>query len=200
MVGIMNKTKIEWCDYTWNPIVGCKHNCKYCYARALNNRFKWIKDWTDPWFFMERLNQPLLVKTPSTIFVGSMCDVMGDWIPNGWIHKIIDVAKRCERHTFMFLTKNPSRYKGFNFPSNCMLGTTITGRGDLNKLSSAFLAGSRTFLSIEPIMGPFPALKPFELVIVGAMTGPGAIPPKKSWVKSVRHRNIFYKSNIKQFL
>ncbi len=29
----MNKTLIEWCDYTWNPITGCFHPCKntYCY-------------------------------------------------------------------------------------------------------------------------------------------------------------------------
>lgn len=29
----MNKTKIEWCDSTWNPVTGCLHNCNYCYAR-----------------------------------------------------------------------------------------------------------------------------------------------------------------------
>lgn len=29
----MNKTSIEWCDYTWNPITGCFHPCReiYCY-------------------------------------------------------------------------------------------------------------------------------------------------------------------------
>ena len=29
----MNETKIEWCDYSWNPVTGCKHHCKnvYCY-------------------------------------------------------------------------------------------------------------------------------------------------------------------------
>ena len=21
----MNKTKIEWCDSTWNPVTGCRH-------------------------------------------------------------------------------------------------------------------------------------------------------------------------------
>ena len=28
----MKNTKIEWCDSTWNPVTGCKHGCKYCYA------------------------------------------------------------------------------------------------------------------------------------------------------------------------
>ncbi len=29
----MNKTSIEWCDYTWNPVSGCYHACRnqYCY-------------------------------------------------------------------------------------------------------------------------------------------------------------------------
>lgn len=35
----MNKSKIDWCDYTWNPITGCYHDCTYCYARKLANRF-----------------------------------------------------------------------------------------------------------------------------------------------------------------
>ena len=51
----MNKTKIEWCDYTWNPVVGCKTGCDYCYAERMNKRFKWIKDWKEPEFFPERL-------------------------------------------------------------------------------------------------------------------------------------------------
>lgn len=35
----MNRSKIEWCDHTWNPITGCRHNCQYCYARRMAARF-----------------------------------------------------------------------------------------------------------------------------------------------------------------
>ncbi len=35
----MNRSKIEWCDHTWNPITGCRHNCRYCYARRMVTRF-----------------------------------------------------------------------------------------------------------------------------------------------------------------
>lgn len=35
----MNKTDIEWADMTWNPVVGCKHGCEYCYARRIAKRF-----------------------------------------------------------------------------------------------------------------------------------------------------------------
>jgi len=38
----MNKTPIEWCDMSWNPVTGCLHGCEYCYARkrAENAYFK----------------------------------------------------------------------------------------------------------------------------------------------------------------
>ena len=29
---MMNKSLIEWCDFTWNPVTGCQHGCPYCYA------------------------------------------------------------------------------------------------------------------------------------------------------------------------
>ena len=35
----MNRSKIEWCDHTWNPITGCFFVCPYCYARTMANRF-----------------------------------------------------------------------------------------------------------------------------------------------------------------
>lgn len=35
----MDKTKIDWCDMSWNPITGCRHGCEYCYARRIAERF-----------------------------------------------------------------------------------------------------------------------------------------------------------------
>lgn len=35
----MNKTKIEWCDMSWNPVTGCLHKFEYCYARRIAARF-----------------------------------------------------------------------------------------------------------------------------------------------------------------
>jgi protein gp37 len=127
----MNRTKIDWpgLSYSWNPVVGCKHNCDYCYAKKLNDRFKFIPDWENPQFFPERLNDPYKVKKPSTIFVGSMCDLFERWINPDWVYQVIQVCKDNPQHTFMFLTKNHVGYNGFTFPDNCMLGITMT-RGD----------------------------------------------------------------------
>lgn len=35
----MNRSKIDWCDHTFNPITGCRHDCDYCYARRMVARF-----------------------------------------------------------------------------------------------------------------------------------------------------------------
>ena len=67
----MNKTKIDWCTHTLNPVVGCTFNCPYCYARRLNDRFKWIDDWNKPQFFPERLKE-LYTKKPKIIFMNSI--------------------------------------------------------------------------------------------------------------------------------
>ncbi len=36
----MNITKIEWTDYSWNPITGCNKGCAYCYAKKIALRLK----------------------------------------------------------------------------------------------------------------------------------------------------------------
>jgi DNA repair photolyase len=35
----VNRTRIEWTDFTWNPVTGCLHECNHCYARRLTVRF-----------------------------------------------------------------------------------------------------------------------------------------------------------------
>lgn len=36
---MMNKSAIDWCDFTWNPVTGCPKGCHYCYARRQARRF-----------------------------------------------------------------------------------------------------------------------------------------------------------------
>jgi len=208
----MNKTKIEWCDYTWNPVVGCKNGCFYCYAKRMNDRFQWIPDWKDPQIFISRLMEPHAVKKGGKIFVCSMADLFGDWIDKKWIELVIKVAKENPHHTFMFLTKNPKRYLEFKFPDNCWLGLTINNNNQAEFEKTLVLikakdegAGKKIFISIEPIFDKFDKefnqwFKEIDLIIVGAMTGPKAIVPKPEWIESIKHPNIFYKDNIKKYL
>lgn len=194
----MNKTTIEWCDFSWNPVSGCLHNCYYCYARKIAMRFD---GHFKPTFHPERLNDKMPSK-PSKIFVGSMTDLFGEWVKKEWIEKVLIVAGQNPKHTFQFLTKNPKRYLEFVFPNNCWLGTTIESPEYGNRMKPFSKIKNYKFVSIEPLLGDFTGMNfdRFDLVIVGADSSKGAEPPKKEWIKSIKHRNIFFKNNIKQYV
>jgi protein gp37 len=197
----INPTKIEWCQRTWNPIVGCKRNCSYCYAKVMNKRFKLIPDWNEPVLFEERLVGPSLVKKPKTIFVGSMCDLMAPWMPNEWIERIIHVMEENHHHTFMLLTKDPYRYKEFRFPPNVHLGVTLDDsrfKHRLDELREYDNSRVIKFASVEPILSDMSDVdfSGIDTVIIGAETGRGAKKPDPNWVLSVDHPNVFLKDSL----
>ena len=35
---MMNKSGIPWCDFSWNPITGCKKKCNDCFAHKIAKR------------------------------------------------------------------------------------------------------------------------------------------------------------------
>ena len=201
----MNKTDIEWCDFTWNPVVGCSGGCFYCYAKRINDRFGMIKDFSKPEFFEKRLEEPLKKKKPSTIFVGSMCDMMDDnVIAENWLQRVLEVCQKTPQHKYMWLSKLPKNYKLFNFPSNCWLGCTVNSSIDEYRIKQLIESNAinHKFVSAEPLLGFFsvPAFMGIDLVIVGAMTGPRPTVPEESWIRSINHNNILYKENIKKYL
>ena len=112
----LNKTKIDWCDFTWNPLVGCKNNCfnSKCYAKQINNRYKFIPDWNEPKYYFERLTEPYKFNTLKNkgkkVFTVSMGDLFGSWVDAEFIKQVLKTAASCHNLQFMFLTKNPNRY------------------------------------------------------------------------------------------
>jgi protein gp37 len=186
---------IGYAEYSWNPVVGCSHGCPYCYAKRLNDRFKFIPEWTKPEFFEKRLEQPSKLKKNSVVFVCDMADLFCKAVPKEWIRKIIDTCTINRQHRFIMLTKNPQRCYDFTYWQNTLVGQTITkGLGFYPKDYKHEL----DFLSIEPIMGSFEGidLGGFDFIIVGAMTGADPVVPKREWIDSIQHPHIFYKNNI----
>jgi len=205
----MNKTAIEWTNYTWNPVTGCKNGCWYCYGKRIRERFNPGIPWTQLMHFDERLEDPIKVKKPVKIFVGSMTDMLAPWYRDRDVKYVLEVIKRCPQHTFQFLTKNPERYAKYNFPKNCWLGTTVTCEKEKTRAITLkkLKVDNVKFVSLEPLMDESVSYYNFMLdwVIIGAMTGAGShkYRPKKEYVelliKVARETEVplFLKNNLK---
>jgi len=118
---------------TWNPFVGCLHNCLYCYARQIAKRSQCPRCYNfEPHWHPERLEKPPKFKDGETVFACSMGDVsFGIDINNNFLnasftqefHKIIIANLKT---TFMLQSKNPKCFEELwkGFPDNLILGTT----------------------------------------------------------------------------
>ena len=197
----MNKTKIEWCDYTANPVKGyCPMACEYCYARAMYDRFGWDKtvrmDFNSAWYKGVDIRT---LKEPSRIFVCSTIELFGEWVGEDNKMEIIDMAYLYPQHTFIFLTKQPDHLFEWNpWPDNAWVGATATDeRSMVRACSLRYVDAKVRFVSFEPLLGPINgALWPEPLkatnntftpewVIIGAQTGHHAVKPNMDWVAEI---------------
>ena len=148
----------------------------------------------EPTFHRYRLDEPQKWKKPRNIFVCSMADLFGDWVPGEWINQIFEACEKAPQHRYLFLTKNPARLCKMASAGilpchdNWWFGSTLD-----NKNAKRFQVGIKyhTFSSIEPLtermhvwLGSFGS---DEWVIVGAETGnrKDKIVPKLEWVENI---------------
>jgi len=180
----MGNTKIDWCDYTYNYVIGCLNNCSYCYAKKMNTRFKWIKDFNKP-EWQEKIFQCKFPKKPSRIFLNSISDI-AFWKPE-WMVKTIEKVKQYPKHRFLFLTKDFNVYADYEFPENCWLGYTIINQNQMDRFgqSEVLEYNNKIFYSIEPIHSEIIFHGNPDWLIVGAETGnrKGKIYPKLDWIE-----------------
>lgn len=150
-----------------------------------------------PTYHTYTLSYPEKRLIPSRVFVSSMGDLFGEWVPEAWIQEVFEACKRAPQHTYLFLTKNPQRYLDMGhagklpMEQNFWYGTTITSP------ETEYFAAScvNTFLSIEPLLEPFypddcdgfRRLGEPRWIIIGAMTGPGSKhnQPKREWIEAI---------------
>ena len=63
----------------------------------------------DPTFHRYKLDEPQRWTKPRTIFVCSMADLFGEWVPDEWIREVFQACEDAPWHRYLFLTKNPKR-------------------------------------------------------------------------------------------
>jgi protein gp37 len=235
---IVDGQLLELPGYTWNPVGGCLHGCTWkmpdgsvteCYAKTIAERLAssgYKQGFEHHYWRPQALKEPLRLKTPAGIFVGSMSDLFGHWVSEDQIRQVMNVMRQADWHTFQTLSKYPVRLPDFNpFPSNVWVGVSLPA-GHLMKPEGgarALMAYLRhmtliqadvRFMSIEPLwfdVAPvFDAwLKthdrlPFEWAIIGAASsGRKIFQPKPEWVSSLLdildefHIPVFFKGNLK---
>ena len=208
----MSKTKIEWCDYTINPVKGlCPVACTYCYARAMYHRFKWNPAIR---FEPETLLDLATVPEDSKVFIGSTMELFHEYTEQ-WMPYILGCVKRAPWQTSILLTKQPQNLIKFSpFPDNCYVG--VSWIGDDKSVPLKYLERVEAkvkFISFEPLL-VFSAWWTSDLlkqafekagiswVIIGSQTKPNIYPPIEAVRKIVEACDkiklpIFMKDNLR---
>lgn len=124
--------------YTWNPVGGCFHGCRWhmpdgslaiCYAEAVAGRLA-QKAYTQG--FEHHYWNPAIIESPkrlrqrSGIFLDSMSDLFGRWVPDAQIQAVLQTAAQTD-HIYFALTKNAPRLLKFRglIPSNVWVGVSM---------------------------------------------------------------------------
>jgi len=208
----MNRTKIEWTDWTWNPITGCLHGCWYCYAKKLFTRFHRS---FEPTFHPERLDEPFRLDMRNRrprhirVFVCSVADLFAAWTPVEWRHEVLKVVMNegLGFIDFQLLTKNPENVLNYHFPENVWVGMTVTNQTEADRMliHATHIDAKVRFVSFEPLLGMInvePLIENYDWIIIGKLTGSRKIPLQKEWVENLldqAERNdipVFLKNNV----
>lgn len=187
---------IGWAAYSWNPVTGCKNDCPYCYAKSISDRYGWT---FEPTIHEDRIG-PISTNQKENknnrVFTCSMGELFGPWVPDEWIQKVFDLVKANPDWLFLFLTKNPERLPGLEWPDNARIGATVDRQSRVQGVTNAFQslhdAGipNKRFISCEPLLEPitFPQelWKVLDWLIIGAKSeGHVKVQPDTEWVDSL---------------
>lgn len=158
-----------------------------------------------PTFHRYRLEEPLKKQKGQNIFVGSMSDLFGRWVPTKWIVEVLDICRKAPQHNYLFLTKFPERYVELDHlallphEENFWYGATITNANQMKRAADSIgqlRQEVRSFFSMEPLMEDVARSEAWEMsyngayanwIIIGAMTGPGSESqqPCREWVERI---------------
>ena len=208
--------QVDWARWTWNPVTGCEHNCIYCYARDIANRF--YPEKFTPTFRPERLEAPRNTSLPKdanghlawrNVFVCSMADLFGRWVPDEWINQVFDSCRQSPEWNYLFLSKFPQRYTELEFPESSWIGTTVDEQKRVANAEKAFrkIKAPLKWLSCEPMLEPlkFTELGMFDWIVIGGCSRSTQSPesfPDMRWVIDLTHAaihsgcKVYWKKNI----
>jgi hypothetical protein len=101
-----------------------------------------------------------------TIFIEHMNDILAPGVTNEMIERIIGHCKEFPQNNYVFQSKNPARFRAFQWPQDSIFGTTAETNRDTHDVGNAQgpiwrlyelgrtkeYFGCRIFVTIEPVM------------------------------------------------
>ncbi len=195
------KSSIEWTESTWNPLTGCTKispGCQHCYAERMAKRLQAMGQPNYANGFRLTLHEhvlaaPLGWKKPQMIFVNSMSDLFHRDVPVDFVQQVFAVMRQAHWHTFQVLTKRSERLLALDnvidWPANVWMGVSVERQDYAFRIDDLRASHAQVkFLSLEPLLGPLPALNltGIDWVILGGESGPGARLLDPAWVTQVR--------------
>lgn len=163
-----------------------------------------------PRFWHHRLREPFWNKKASTIFVCSMGELLNEYYPASWLGNILKSFYETPQHTFLVLTKNPSRSECIHLPRNVWLGVTLNTFNDWLRLYIAKnCQAAKKFISFEPLLNDLGnstsiTLEGIDWIIIGGQSGPQKFYPPESWIRRIEDKAlalnipVFEKSNLRK--
>lgn len=201
---------IEWAQWSWNPVTGCMHDCPYCYARDIADRFYEQK--FAPSFWPGRLAAPKNMRVPAgaehdiskrNVFSNSMSDLYGRWVPREWIDAVLETMRGSPEWNFLMLTKFPKRAAEFEYAENCWIGTSVDMQARVKGAEDAFerIECGVKWLSLEPMIEPLTFSRPelFNWVVIGGASKSTQTPewvPPAEWIVRVASQFLDHGASI----
>lgn len=195
-----DRSKIEWCDATWNPVTGCtpvSEGCENCYAKRIYERFN-DGPFSQITLHYDRMRIPQRWRKPRRIFVCSMSDLFHKDIPYGHISMVWANMAFAQQHKYFILTKRPERMARIvtGAPKYVWLGGSIENQKTADRRVWLLLStpAHNRFVSIEPMLGPIVLPKAvwarLDWIICGCESGPNRRPMNLNWVRSLRDQAV----------
>lgn len=151
-----------------------------------------------PTLHPRRLLAPRFMRVPTAaardtrhrnVFLGSMADIFGRWVPAEWIEAVLAEVRAAPDWNFLCLTKFPKRMAEFDIPANCWMGTSVDLQARVAAAEAAFanIGAAVKWLSCEPLIEPlkFQHLDRFHWIVIGGASPTSKTPawhPPRDWI------------------
>jgi len=151
-----------WVTHTHSHLGGeCPHKCVYCYVD--NPRFGRPERYQGPLRLIEK-EFSVNYGSGKTIFIEHCNDLFARDVPEEFINRVLAHCETWPNNTYVFQTKNPSRYVYCKLPLGSIIGVTIETNRDIANISKAPWVQERAramslpfrtvkkFVTIEPVL------------------------------------------------